>query len=57
MPILTAFALLGMLIGFVGCAGAPGANGEYATHDRGYLTRGPGHPVHSRPVAFKASPP
>ncbi len=30
----TAFAL-------AACKDAPGANGEYATHDRGYLNRGP----------------
>jgi hypothetical protein len=32
--------LLAAALGLVGCKGAPGANGEYATHDRGQNNRG-----------------
>lgn len=28
-------------VGLTGCKDAPGADGRYATHDRGYLNRGP----------------
>jgi hypothetical protein len=33
--------LLAAALELAGCKGAPGANGEYATHDRGYNNRGP----------------
>jgi hypothetical protein len=33
--------LLLLLLCLAGCKDAPGANGEYATHDRGALNRGP----------------
>jgi hypothetical protein len=33
--------LVFLTLGLAGCKDAPGANGEYATHDRGYLNRGP----------------
>jgi hypothetical protein len=35
------FVLVLVMLGLAGCKGMPGANGEYATHDRGYLNRGP----------------
>ena len=34
------FALLAAVC-LAGCKDAPGANGQYATHDRGALNRGP----------------
>jgi hypothetical protein len=40
-PIATALALLVIGLGIAACKNAPGANGEYATHDRGYNNRGP----------------
>lgn len=33
--------LLAAIFGLAACAGAPGADGRYATHDRGYNNRGP----------------
>lgn len=38
---VAALALLVVGSGLAGCKNAPGANGEYATHDRGSLNRGP----------------
>jgi hypothetical protein len=32
--------LLATALGLAACTGAPGANGEYATHDRGQNNRG-----------------
>jgi hypothetical protein len=40
-PIVTALILLLIGLGVAGCAGAPGADGRYATHDHGYNNRGP----------------
>ena len=40
-PIVTVLMLLTIGLGLAGCKNAPGANGEYATHDHGYLNRGP----------------
>ena len=39
-PIAALFLLLAAL-GLAGCKDAPGADGRYATHDRGALNRGP----------------
>jgi hypothetical protein len=39
-PIVTALMLLLVGLGLAGCAGAPGADGRYATHDRGQNNRG-----------------
>jgi hypothetical protein len=39
--IVAALVLIGVALGLVGCKDAPGANGQYATHDRGSLNRGP----------------
>jgi len=39
--IATVLLLLVVGMSLVACKGAPGANGEYATHDHGYLNRGP----------------
>jgi len=37
----TVLALVVVALGLAACKDMPGANGEYATHDRGYLNRGP----------------
>ena len=39
--IVAAFVLIGVSLGLAGCKDAPGADGRYATHDRGDLNRGP----------------
>lgn len=39
-PIVTALALLVIGLGLVACKDAPGADGRYATHDRGQNNRG-----------------
>ena len=39
--IVSALLMLVAALGLAGCKDAPGANGEYATHDRGALNRGP----------------
>lgn len=33
--------LLAAALGLAACKDFPGADGRYATHDRGYLNRGP----------------
>ncbi|CAN5474469.1 hypothetical protein BH10PSE6_BH10PSE6_31080 [soil metagenome] len=38
--IATALSLLVIGLGLAGCKSLPGANGEYATHDRGQNNRG-----------------
>jgi hypothetical protein len=38
--IVVALALLAFALGTAGCKSLPGANGEYATHDRGQNNRG-----------------
>jgi hypothetical protein len=38
---VAALVLLIVAAGLAGCKSLPGADGEYATHDRGYLNRGP----------------
>ena len=38
--IVTALALLVAALCMAGCKNAPGANGEYATHDHGQNNRG-----------------
>ena len=38
---VAAVVLLIVAAGLVGCKSLPGADGEYATHDRGYNNRGP----------------
>lgn len=40
-PIAALLVLLLAALGLAACKNAPGANGEYATHDRGALNRGP----------------
>jgi len=40
-PIVAALVLFAAALGLAGCKDAPGADGRYATHDRGYLNRGP----------------
>jgi len=40
-PLATVLALLAVALGLVGCKSLPGADGQYATHDRGYNNRGP----------------
>jgi hypothetical protein len=35
------FTLLLAILVLAGCKSLPGADGEYATHDRGALNRGP----------------
>jgi hypothetical protein len=40
-PIAAALVLIVVALGLSGCKDAPGADGRYATHDRGYLNRGP----------------
>jgi hypothetical protein len=39
--IVSALVLMGLALGLAGCKDAPGADGRYATHDRGHLNRGP----------------
>jgi hypothetical protein len=39
--IAAAFVLIAVTLGLAGCKDAPGADGRYATHDGGYLNRGP----------------
>ena len=39
-PILTALVLLVIGMGVAGCKDFPGADGRYATHDRGQNNRG-----------------
>jgi hypothetical protein len=40
-PIAALLILLLAAFGLAGCKSLPGADGEYATHDRGALNRGP----------------
>ncbi|WP_296380882.1 hypothetical protein [Reyranella sp.] len=40
-PIVATLVLFVAALGLVSCKDAPGADGRYATHDRGYLNRGP----------------
>jgi hypothetical protein len=39
--IIAVLVLLASTVGVAGCKSLPGADGEYATHDRGALNRGP----------------
>jgi hypothetical protein len=38
--VVAALVLLALALGVAGCKSLPGANGEYATHDRGQNNRG-----------------
>jgi len=38
--VLLSLLLMVLVSGLAACKGAPGANGEYATHDRGQNNRG-----------------
>ena len=40
-PIVTVLILFVVGFGLAGCKDFPGADGRYATHDRGYNNRGP----------------
>ena len=40
-PIVAALVLVVVAFGLTGCKDAPGGDGRYATHDRGYNNRGP----------------
>jgi hypothetical protein len=40
-PIAALLVLLLTTLGLVACKSLPGGDGEYATHDRGALNRGP----------------
>jgi hypothetical protein len=40
-PVAALLLLLLAALGLAGCKDAPGADGRYATHDRGALNRGP----------------
>ena len=39
--VVAALVLLAAALGLEGCKSLPGGDGEYATHDRGALNRGP----------------
>ena len=39
-PFATVFALLAVALGLVACKSLPGADGQYATRDRGQNNRG-----------------
>jgi hypothetical protein len=39
--VLLSLLLMVLISRLAACKGAPGANGEYATHGRGYNNRGP----------------
>jgi hypothetical protein len=40
-PLLAAVVLIIVGLGLAACKSLPGGDGEYATHDRGALNRGP----------------